>query len=166
MEKHLGALVDENLTWSSDACVQPRLHQEGWKKGQSRWLSLSVPSLWGPIWNTACRPGAPAQKRCGPAGAGPEDGHEEHLSYVEREGACSVQPAGEKAKGRPHCGLPTFEGCELISKIGTNILRMQIVRGQVGMVLNSKRGDSGWMGPLAAWSGREHTAGGWKQVIL
>ena len=39
------------------------------------WLSLYTLLLWGPIWSTASRSGAPMQEGCGAFGKSPEGGH-------------------------------------------------------------------------------------------
>jgi len=63
--------------WASSVCLQPgrpttswASSTEGWQRGRER-LSHSTLLLWGHIWSTAFRSGAPVQERWGSIGVGP-----------------------------------------------------------------------------------------------
>jgi len=94
-EKDLRLLWTESWTWAHSVHLQPgkatvslASSREAWPTGQERWLSPSVLPLWGPIWSTTFRPGAPST-RYGAVGVGPEEVMKflremEHLFYEER----------------------------------------------------------------------------------
>ena len=68
-----------------------------------------------------------AQERHGCVGAGPEESHKDDpragapLLWRRAERVGAVQPAEEKAPGRPCCGLSVLKGGP-IRKVGTNVL--------------------------------------------
>jgi len=55
----------KKLMWASSVCLHPRrptvslaTSEKGWPAERGRWLTVSTPSSWGPIWSTAFKSGA------------------------------------------------------------------------------------------------------------
>ena len=118
VEKDLGVLVDKK----TDMSLQPGRPtmlwvalKEEWPGGRGRWLSPSTRLLWGAIWSTASRPGAPSTgmmwSSWNRSRGGPLRWSEGSSTSSMKKGWGTglVQLVKEKAPGTPHCGLPMLE---------------------------------------------------------
>jgi len=94
--------------------------------------------LWGPIWSTVSRPGAPSTRRLQSCWSGSWGGHKydqragAHLLWRQAEGDGLISLEVEEGLGRPYCSLPVLEG-SLWAGGG-----LTFHKGQGGTALNRK----------------------------